>query len=425
MLKIFFFITLFMQSAFANTLSSTESVNLLFFGAFSMIIVYNFTYFLILKSHTYFEYFVFHLLLFIMMLSYSGLFEAGFFTYNLSQVPVVLFMLAVMIFTSFTRSFLLLKTSSPKGDKVLKSFQYVALVLFAFSMWEIQYTPIIIFALLYVIALSLSILVISSYLAYRKNQTYAKFYLFAFIGLLTTLIITLLSYFSFIESSSNSRYLFELSIIFETVVFSYGLNYQYQETQLQLEQNRLLFKELSHRVKNNLQSIISILSLQKSRLDDETMKRYLQDTIKRISAIALIHEKLQQTAQVGHVNMKSYLNSFLEEFQTIDHRFKFNVACDKEIYLPIEKLTPLGLILNELVTNSLKHAFNKTTEPMIKIKLTHETYYDFSYEDNGAGYKIATPSLGTLLIKTLAEAQLKGKYSINHNGRLNYQLQFS
>jgi two-component sensor histidine kinase len=251
-------------------------------------------------------------------------------------------------------------------------------------------------------------------LAFVKNQMYAQFYLLGFIGVLTTLIFSLLSYFSLVDPSQNIAYIFELSIIFEVSVFSFALSYKHKEVTLALQQNELLFKELSHRVKNNLQSIISILTLQRPHLKEPLLKEYMQETIKRICSISLIHEKLQESDAVAKVALSSYLESLSNEFKSFNAKLEIDVSCDSDLYLGVEKTTPLGLIINELISNSVKHAFDDIQTSKIEISLVKNGQeYTFTYSDNGKGYVNATESLGALLIKTLSETQLKGIYTIS------------
>ncbi len=426
MFKILSLLILSSMALFASDSPLYEQVDLLFFGALGMMIIYNLAYFVVFKVNSYFEYFLFHCLLFIMMLSYSALLPSSFFTYNLENVPMVLFFISVLILTSFTRTFLELSRVEPKLDKLVKNFQFASLFFFALSLFEINNVYVVSLGVLYVIALSSLLLVISFYLGFVKNQINAKFYFLAFLGLFTALIFSLLSYFSLVAPSQVMTYFFEASIIFEATIFSFALSYKHRETQVALKQNELLFKELSHRVKNNLQSIISILSLQKSRLKEPILKEYMQETIKRIRSISLIHEKLQDTDVVANVEINGYLNSLTDEFRTLNTAVQITVECEDGLYLGVEKTTPLGLILNELVSNSFKHAFGNIDTPKIEITfIKTESGYTFTYSDNGNGYTEATESLGSLLIKTLSETQLKGSYTIVSDGEYTFTLRWS
>ncbi|MDQ7062535.1 MAG: sensor histidine kinase [Sulfurimonas sp.] len=216
----------------------------------------------------------------------------------------------------------------------------------------------------------------------------------------------------------------EFTLLFEASVFSFALSYKHKVTVLSLKQNELLFKELSHRVQNNLQSIISILSLQKNRVKEIEVKEYLQETISRIRAISLMHETLQNSKQVGEVNMQEYLSALIKPYRDLNKEISFSFSCDDNLLLGIEKLTPLALIINELITNSVKHAFSNTEHPSVTLKLYSSDGYEFIYEDSGEGYGEPKESLGSLLIQNLSNSQLKGKYHIDSKEKYIFSLKF-
>ena len=161
-----------------------------------------------------------------------------------------------------------------------------------------------------------------------------------------------------------------------------------------------------------------------SRVEEFALKGFLQDTINRIRTISLIHEKLQHSKLVGEVNMQIYLEALLDTYKALHKEIDFTLRCGEDIYLSIDKLTPLSLIINELITNSIKHAFFNTQHPSIYIKLHKNNGYTFAYEDNGEGYKEIKESLGSLLIKNLSTSQLKGKYHINSKEKYMFSLNF-
>lgn len=189
--------------------------------------------------------------------------------------------------------------------------------------------------------------------------------------------------------------------------------------------NELLLKELHHRVKNNLQIISSLFSLQLNakNLDGNTAGVF-EDARNRIHAISLVHKKLYQSNNFEKLDFKEYLNAIADDIivsQIKSVSIKINVDCPP---ISIETAIPLGLIFNELFTNSIKHSENTNT---LEVAITFDNNSDcesFIYTDNGIGVhdiemmKEKEESIGVTLIHLLAEqldAEIEYKESSNSN----------
>lgn len=208
-------------------------------------------------------------------------------------------------------------------------------------------------------------------------------------------------------------------IIFQDYTYNqlkYALSNQEEQTKLILEkneQNTLLIKEVHHRVKNNLQIITSLLRLQKQDLKPE-MAEKLDEAIDRIMAMALIHRKLYQTSDLSSVNVDSYIQDLVENItRSINVRKEIKVNVETSMMpFGLKTIVPLGLILNELISNSFKHAFTNSEIGVITIQLSNTSSADFilKYSDNGI-WKEPDPTkfnFGLDLVETLA-SQLDGK----------------
>lgn len=208
-------------------------------------------------------------------------------------------------------------------------------------------------------------------------------------------------------------------IVFQDYTYNQlKLALQNQEKQTELiqeknEQNTLLIKEVHHRVKNNLQIITSLLRLQKQDLKPE-MAEKLDEAIDRIMAMALIHRKLYQTSDLSSVNVDSYIHDLVENIsKSINISKEIKVKVETSIMpFGLKTIVPLGLILNELISNSYKHAFTNSEIGVITIQLTNNSSADFvlKYSDNGI-WKESDPTkfnFGIDLIETLT-SQLDGK----------------
>jgi len=187
-----------------------------------------------------------------------------------------------------------------------------------------------------------------------------------------------------------------------------------------LEEKTLLLREIHHRVNNNLQIISSLFNLQ-SQYVDEDSKGVLLASQSRVKSMAMIYEKLYQSPDLTHLNIKSYVESFVSnlfflygvETGTIQTQIEVS-----DIEMGIDTAIPLGLIINELVTNSLKYAFPEgAKEKKLKISLTKNgELFKLEIADNGVGIlesELENPkTLGLQLVKNLVN-QLNGTMNIN------------
>jgi PAS domain S-box-containing protein len=190
-----------------------------------------------------------------------------------------------------------------------------------------------------------------------------------------------------------------------------------------LKEKELLLREIHHRVKNSLQLISSLLTLQASEIDDEKILARYKESENRIHTIALIHESLYQSTNISNINFRDYVEVLVEDIMN-----SFGVSTNKvktilklgDYNLGIETAIPLGLIINELVSNSLKHAFKGYDKGEIKIILEkNDETYTLTIKDNGIGlpegFKFGeTSSLGILLINSLVN-QLEGELDVEVN----------
>jgi len=192
-----------------------------------------------------------------------------------------------------------------------------------------------------------------------------------------------------------------------------------------------LLKEVHHRVKNNLQVITGFLALQSSLLKDEKISNIFRSSQLRINAMAMVHEMLYQNENLSKISYDEYIrqltNNLLNTFKGVDHDIKISID-SPNINFNLDTSIPLSLLLNEIITNSLKYAF-PDDEGIISIKVSTEDYSCFTMEigDNGIGYDKSlndNSSLGLKLISNLSR-QLKG--TIEKDNSLegtNYKISF-
>jgi len=210
------------------------------------------------------------------------------------------------------------------------------------------------------------------------------------------------------------------------------INKQLTELSATLAQKKVLLSELQHRVKNNLQHVISILEMQKESVDFNNIQELIRSNQNRIYSLALLHKKLDVDESVNEVNLKNYITelSGIVKESYYDDKKKVNLQVDCEIeILTIANAMPLGLIVVELVSNSMKHAFKGKNTGLIHIDIKKDAGNARSklvYRDDGPGFNFNTSSstgLGLEIIKGLID-QLNGGFSANTNDGFELTIQF-
>src|SRR6266536_3362216 len=198
-----------------------------------------------------------------------------------------------------------------------------------------------------------------------------------------------------------------------------------EEKDALLEEKEWLVREIHHRVKNNLQMVISLLNAQSEFLNNPSALNAIRESRERMQAIDIIHQKLYQLDNSTQINMRTYVNERVDNIKnslpdTGRIHFQVDVA---NVWLDISQSVPLGLILNEAITNAVKYAYTENQKGDINISLQHTSAEQLQLKiaDHGKGLPADmdtgnSNSLGLQLIKLFAE-QLEGDlYFINNNG---------
>jgi len=200
-----------------------------------------------------------------------------------------------------------------------------------------------------------------------------------------------------------------------------------------LQEKEVLLKEVHHRVKNNMQVISSLLNLQGEYIRDSHDKELFRDSQSRVKSMALVHEMLYQSKDLAQVNFKDYIRTIVEQlfsFYSVDMgKIELGIQVG-DILLGIDTAIPCGLIINEIVSNSLKYAFPDDRKGKINIHFSKEqgSYYSCTVSDNGIGLPANidfenTASLGLQLVNTLTR-QLGGKLELSREGGTKYWITF-
>jgi len=203
-----------------------------------------------------------------------------------------------------------------------------------------------------------------------------------------------------------------------------------------LNEKEILLRELHHRVKNNLQIICSLLNLQMNEVENEDIKETLRVTHHRIHSMALVHERLYQTTDLSRIEIEDYIQSLItvvsRAYDSNRLGIAFQVKCQK-LHLGIDTAMTCGIIVNELITNALKHAFPSGWEKekivTVRFKETKHGDVDLIVQDNGKGIPESVDiknlkTLGLKLVQVLVEDQLGGKLKIESNGGSKFVMRF-
>lgn len=238
------------------------------------------------------------------------------------------------------------------------------------------------------------------------------------------------------NEAKQEQLLIVLGILVGVVAFLGLLFWQYRRLQQskakiseQSEQLKVLMKELHHRVKNNLAIVSSLLKLQSNRIEEESAAKAVREGQQRVEAMSLIHQRLYQTDLLTSINMRDYIVDLTENLMLaygygLDN-FDLRLNIDEE-ELDVDLAIPVGLILNELLTNSFKYAYRDVQTPMLSISLIGGQGLTLEIQDNGPGineiqWKQKGGSFGKRLIKNLSE-QTGGIYQIGNNNGTHYKL---
>ncbi len=201
-----------------------------------------------------------------------------------------------------------------------------------------------------------------------------------------------------------------------------------------LKEKETLLQEIHHRVKNNMAVISSLLALQEDRVDDSITKEILRDSQNRVWSMLMIHESLYRSDNLSAINLESYLTELgknIIQNYSMASTVQYIVEAET-IMINTKQASPVGLIVNELITNCLKYAFpdDRAGEIVLSLKSIKENGIELAVSDNGVGIPEdfdlkSTDTLGLKLVKLLAEDQLRGLIEMESNNGTKFTIKFN
>lgn len=413
----------------------------LFFGAMFILALYNLFIYFYTKDISYLFYVlyifgvIFHHLIFV-GIGNIYLFNQTWIIYNVKLASLIV-ALPIVSLALFTKTFLRTK-QYPIFDKILNIFLLlmpISIIVFLATDDFNKYRNII--SLLLIVYL----MILTIYATIKRNRQ-AYFVLFGEVIIAMSFALMYLSSIGVINLYKLFPYFIEFALVLEAIIFSIALADRIKQLQKEkndvsnkliiqqhnekerlatqvsektkdlevaLDEKGLLLKELNHRVKNNMQTIVSLIRLQSDEIEDEKIQSTFLTIQNRINAMSHLHELLYRQDSVAYVNAFEYFDRLIAELlESYDN--EIDIQLDIQTELKMEQAIYCGLILNELITNSLKYGFpNKKGEILVELTKEQETYC-LQISDNGIGYenKNEASSLGLVLVNTLAKKQLQG-----------------
>lgn len=430
----------------------------LFFGAMIILALYNLSIYFMIKDISYFYYVAYIVTLVLHHLLYVGfgslyIFNSFLMSYIIDYAAIFV-SLPVIFLSLFSKSFL--QTVQYRKINIALNSLLVILVLsvlfFIFTDYFAKYRNVIpISGMAYLFFITL-------YSFFKKNNQ-AKLILFGFSAILFAGLMMYLSATGIIGVDLSSYYLVEISFVLEALVFSIALANRIKRLQeernkiqtklieeqkdnevklnklvakktnnleIALQEKEVLLRELNHRVKNNMQTIISLIRLQNDEIEDSKINLLLSTIQNRVSAMSHLHELLYRKDTITFVDAYEYFERIVFEIQQ-SFEYEIEIEYDTNCTLSAESAIYCGLIINELLTNSFKHAFDKNESGFIKIDfIKTNNEYSLIYSDNGKGYdqNIKKESLGLILIETLTKKQLKAQLDINSTNGVKVEIKW-
>lgn len=347
------------------------------------------------------------------------------------------FCIGFMILLS--KEYLETKKYLPKFDKVLvflsiPFFILGILLLFSYQPWNKYINNYL--------GLICVLLIIVSAIVYFKGHKQSKYYTLAMVIYLVSIVLLTLMIIGVLEYSYLTRYGFIVGIVIEMLFFSYLLANRYllakekvqnyleeevntrtKELNVILQERELLLKELHHRVKNNFHMLIGMLWIEQKK--EDFSKENISLLIHRIESMAMIHEFLHQSNNLENINLKIYLEKIISNISLGYNISKIKIDI-KQINVKYDVATSLGIIINEVLSNALKH--NKKIENLlieIYVNKNISNKICIVIKDNGKGFNKENPTgLGLKLINQFCKKLPNSKYDFSFENGTKFELEF-
>lgn len=419
----------------------------MFFGAMSIIIFYNLLIYLSTKDRSYLYYVLFFMGITLHHLIYKGVMSLYLLPPDtmryLIEFSSLIVAFPIFALALFTQSILNLK-QYPRINKILNSY----LLIFPLAILLIHILNIPQYRNISSVILLLLLFFITNYALIKKNRQ-AYFIITGWMLFLTSGLFMYLSSLGIYDIFSVTPYYIEIALVAESLIFSFSLaerinqlnqekialqnnlidhqqreqvtlskqvEQQTYELKKSLAEKELLIKELNHRVKNSVQTIVAFLRLQMDEIEDKRVEHILKTLEHRVMAISHLYALLYTKDHLSFVNTHEYFLAIIEDIESCYHPSPIHINLNVAGHIESEYAIYCGFILNEAITNAFQHAFVDRRDGIISIQLKEKNgHFELKIKDNGIGYnkEKKKDSLGLTIIETLVLTQLGGTLQIN------------
>jgi two-component sensor histidine kinase len=454
-----FSLTLEDQNTFYKEDKLTQAVNILLVGVVLALMIYAFILSFYIKDKSYFYYALYLLALLYQQVTYLGLTQIYLpQTFISVDMSIVLVKLVLLISSSALFAIHFLDTAKlPFIDKIYKGIIILTLLELLLLEAEDQYSLMIVIITGIVF---ITFNMIAGILSYLHGHKQARLFILGFGIVFISYVFIILDALGYTSVMVHFQSVLIWSTALEAFILSLAFADRYiilqrekeatdkrilletqdrtkriqkevdkktYELNMTLKTKELLIQEVHHRVKNNLQIILSIIRLQNDEIDDPTISDSLSNLEHRINAISKTYTMLLITDDLGNIDMEKYVDALLEDIHDT-YAYKahnVNIKTNIDAIIPLKESVYLGLIINELVVNAYKYAFDDKDGTITVTLKKIDDHYVLIIEDNGKGFIISkTNSLGLKLIHTLIYNQLEGTMDIDTYEHTQYIIRF-
>ena len=399
----------------------------LFFGSIVTLIIYNLFVFLFTKDLAYLYYSIYIFFVGWNHLSYSafGLYVLPSYLWQYDAYFAIYYLSLLSIFALlFTIVFLDIKRYK-KLHFIFKAFIAIAIMIIIFT--SPDFYPIDVVSLILISSL-IYIIFVSFYLSYKGVKNAQLMLVGWSIALVGWIMLANYNY-GYWNLITYYPYFYEFAIFAEAALFSVALANKLnttKELEKSVSTNKVLTRELHHRVKNNMQFIISMYRLKLAKFVNHDISDSLKEVEGTIQAMSATHEMLYDQKMVEHIDAKEYFRTLIDRLKNSYDTSSIDIKLDINANLNIDNSIYVGIILNELITNSFKYAFEDNSG-QISISLNKHKNYELIVADDGVGFDNTKESetFGIELVKTLVEDELNGVLKVDTTNGCKYTIEWS
>jgi len=438
-----------------------QFVNIMLIGMVLALMLYSFlvSFYTKDKSYSYYSFYLFFLIY--QQMTYLGLTQIYFPPYFIIiDISIPIIKINILLITAALFAMYFLKTNQrPILHKIYKLFIFIAIIeILVLSIPDMHNLNIVIITGALFIIFNLS----ASIISYLQGYTQARLFIVGFSIVFFSYFLIILDAIGLTSIMQDFQNILMFGTAFEALILSLAFADRYvilqeekekvdtrilieskdrasiienevikktHELNHALKTKELLLEEVHHRVKNNLQVILSMIRLQNDEIEDKIVKEKFINLENRINAIAKTYNMLLIKDNLEEIDMQEYIDSLLLDIQgTVNHKnHQISIKTDIDAMIPLRESVYIGLIINELVTNAYKYAFDDH-KGTISISLHHnKNDFILTVKDDGKGFIVEenNNTLGLKLIHTLVYDQLEGNMEIFTNNHTKYIIRFT